>query len=1420
MRLEVTLTSRSGRTRPLVADAAPSATLRQVLADRLDPGDVVYRGSQPVDLDRPLTASGVWSGAQLSVGHPGADRPWPLGAGPVLAVVGGAAAGTLLPLRQGSQLVGRAAPADLVLEDPTLSTKHAVVELAKDGRLRLRDVGSTNGTLVRGVRLGTGPKDWATIAPGERFLLGQAVVQVLAPARPDGAVDVTPDGQARFNRVVRFRAPEPAVTVTLPAPPIDAPRSGYTAQIIGSLAMLAVGVGSALILGNPLYAVLGVVGPLVFIGTALATQRGTRREAARRRGEYEAARGRAVEQLQAAAAEEADREWRATPDPVVGHLAAVGPTATLWSLDGHDETAGLVRLGTRDRPARVTVQDAGRDAPAPQLQAAPVTVNLRTHPVLGIAGNTARVRAAARAVVHQLVTARSPEDLVVVHLSADGGDDGWEWLRWLPHVRGLDADVHAVSPGPTALSARFDELIALIDQRRGLTEFGYGEQLLLPEVLVVLDGAGALRTRQSLITILRDGPALGVRVLALDAVPARLPAEASARLVLDPRGTGASDGYLEIRGSDPVGDITVDMVSPATAEATARALAPLVPLGGVDGGGLPDQVRFTDLYRMDAATPADVLARWAAGPECQAVLGIDENGAPEVIDLVRDGPHALVAGTSGAGKSELLRSLLAGLVLSAPPSDLSLLLIDFKGGGAFGKLADLPHVVGYADDQTIAGHLADRLLASLRAELDVRKGQFKAAGNVDGLSEYRSARRRNAQLPPVSRLVIVVDEFAELKEQQPDFVDGLVNVARVGRSLGVHLVLATQRPTGVVTPQIRDNANLRICLRVLDAGVSHDLVGSAVAASFPHRLKGRAAVLAGEGQPVVVQTGYVSAPKRTTRPDEVPPPVVESLRWAECGLPSGRGHRAEGDEVATDLTALCDLLEATARQEGLRPARRPWLLPLADAIPVEPLLRQSQQVPAGWAPFAVEDKPTEQRQTAFGLTLGGGNLAIVGGRGSGRSTALRTLAASLATRHTPDQLHLHVIDQTPASVLRPLSKLPHCGVVATRAERHRTERLVARLGGLLEERAALLSQRGVATLAELGRSDPDAPPFVVVLIDGWDQLVQTFQGAAEGVRLALIRLAEDGPAVGIQLVVAGGKAVQQSRLYGALEHVLCLRFEQREDMAGFGVPIREVPAELPPGRAHRPGSGNAVQIALLAEDPGTDAQSAALTELAAGCPPPTRHVPLRLDDLPARITWAEASALPGAEATGPRTVLVGVGGDTLGGRVVDLDRLTGAFAVVGPAGSGRTAALVLLCRQLVSHGVPVLVVPGRPDEAERFPGAQIVDPAVPVELVDGAVVLVDDAGRVPDDAVLLHAALEHRAVRVVLAGDAASLGGFVGWKLRIQNGSAGLLFSPKVHEGSLVGTTVGIDEAFTAGPGRAFLVARGAKESVQVPWAG
>ena len=238
-------------------------------------------------------------------------------------------------------------------------------------------------------------------------------------------------------------------------------------------------------------------------------------------------------------------------------------------------------------------------------------------------------------------------------------------------------------------------------------------------------------------------------------------------------------------------------------------------------------------------------------------------------------------------------------------------------------------------------------------------------------------------------------------------------------------------------------------------------MGTPVAATFSNRAKGRAVVLSGDASALVIQTAYVTAPVRRPHLDVPPPPSVHELAWADCGINTGAGTRAEASEdPETDLSELVTLLSATASAAGITPARRPWHQPLPEIV----LLSDLTAVPLqfGITPFSLEDRPSQQRQPAGTLTLGGGNIGLAGGRASGRSTALRTLAVSLASRHGVDDLHLYVIDHTPSAVLRPLLQLPHCGVVATRNERHKTERLAGRLSELMNARATQLAGAGVA----------------------------------------------------------------------------------------------------------------------------------------------------------------------------------------------------------------------------------------------------------------------------------------------------------------------------------------------------------------------
>ena len=284
-----------------------------------------------------------------------------------------------------------------------------------------------------------------------------------------------------------------------------------------------------------------------------------------------------------------------------------------------------------------------------------------------------------------------------------------------------------------------------------------------------------------------------------------------------------------------------------TSRATTTRRCSTAPAGSLTS------VDLVALTGPGALSERQLAATWRArrGRTPQAVVGMTADGTVE-LDLVRDGPHALVAGTTGSGKSELLRSLVAALALGSSPEDLTFLLVDYKGGSAFDACADLPHVVGVITD--LDDHLAERALRSLGAELRRREALLREAG-VGDLAAYREHDIEE----PLARLVVVIDEFATLAAELPEFLRALVGVAQRGRSLGVHLVLATQRPGHAISDDIRANTNLRIALRVQDPAESVDVVGTTTASRLPRRRPGRAVVRLGADEELVMQTARVTA---------------------------------------------------------------------------------------------------------------------------------------------------------------------------------------------------------------------------------------------------------------------------------------------------------------------------------------------------------------------------------------------------------------------------------------------------------------------------------------------------------------------------------------------------------------------------------
>jgi DNA segregation ATPase FtsK/SpoIIIE, S-DNA-T family len=556
----------------------------------------------------------------------------------------------------------------------------------------------------------------------------------------------------------------------------------------------------------------------------------------------------------------------------------------------------------------------------------------------------------------------------------------------------------------------------------------------------------------------------------------------------------------------------------------------------------------------------------------------------------------------------------------------------------------------------------------------------------------------------VPRLVIVIDEFASLVRDLPEFVTGLVGIAQRGRSLGIHLILATQRPSGVVSADIRANTNLRIALRVTDTAESSDVVEAPDAARIVRTTPGRRYCRLGAGSLVPFQAARIGGLRPGTR--AAARPRIVPFSWPDLGRPEPQRPVAEQlEEELTDLAVLVTEVRQAAARLGYPVQRNPWLAPLPQVVllsaiagPV-PGRRDSEE--AGM-PFGIRDLSSSQRQEPAVLSLSGfGHLMAAGAPGTGRSQLLRTIAATIAVHASVADAHLYGIDCGNGALL-PLADLPHCGAVVTRNQDERMTRLLRRIAAELDSRQGQLADWGYTSITEQ-RAVVVADrrlSHLFVLLDRWEGFTTAFGDTGGGELTDIItRILAEGASCGVHLVMTGDRSLLAGRIAAMCEDKLVFKLAERDDYALAGLRPRELAADIPPGRCFRAGTGTETQVALLAPDASGQGQAAVLREIATmaselddGVPPALR--PFRVDSLPARITFDDGWKLRPADA-GPLWGLAGVGGDTLAALGPDLAEGVPAFIVAGPPRSGRSAILMSMTRSFLAGGAQVILVTPR-----------------------------------------------------------------------------------------------------------------------------
>lgn len=1235
------------------------------------------------------------------------------------------------------------------------------------------------------------------IAPGD------AVFALRRAPRLESIVEGPRDAHGRrpLIRTPRVATVTPPAQVPVPQPPAPAATPAPLSWLL-LLAPLPIGVVMALVF-SPFFLVMTAMTPLMSLARWVEGKYRSRKDIARIAAELANAAARFGADLDASRAVVARTARAAQAD-----LAELCRRATtgrgLWEVRPGDADELRVGLGIGTLPWQpdlgrrgdllATMPDAAQAlTDRAWLVDVPVPVDLAGRTGLGIVGPADIARAAVAAVVIELVTRHGPADLELALLIAPAHLGHWDWAKWLPHLAGDDATPRVATDAETAA--------ALLDH---LGDEPAGAKGATGHLVVVIDGDALLTGRvASLLGRLARGRG---RALVIASRTSRLPSVCRTFVEVTADGTGTLTDA--VTGEKVPNLLTVRAAADVCAR-TARALAGWTdPEQPAATALLPDRARLVDLLLTAAASPdglgrpvgaldADTIHAWwrrgAGGLE--ATIGVTEDG-PLTVDLLTDGPHGLVVGTTGAGKSELLRTLVGSLACRYSPDDLTFLLVDFKGGGAFDACAGLPHTVGLVTD--LDEHLATRALRCLRAELRHRERRLREAG-VSDLRDYL------APSPPLPRLLIVIDEFATLAMELPGFLSALVDVAQRGRSLGIHLLLATQRPQGVVDGKIRSNTNLRVALRVQDDADSRDVLGTRQAADIDRRRPGRAFVRLGAGEIVAVQTALVSAP---ATPDAVRRIEVAEFRLVHAAdgpatpEPTTTATAVHPDGIPTDLENL--LAAAVAAAEDYAPPRVPWPAPLPAEVDAWSLIGSDQATDS--VPLGLVDLPDEQRSDLWWWRPESGATLVLGAEAEATGAVLAAACLGLARRRHPDRQRVFVLDGVGCG-LAELAGLPHVEAAIGVDDTERLSRV-------LDQLDAEVAQRRAA-----GAGGTQTAPNYLLVLAGWSALVEGAERAGiADAALRLERLLRDGPPAGVHLLISvPHERAIPGRVFAQIPVKLCLRLADPSSYTGLGLRAREVP-DLHGLRALDLQSRHELHIGRYGT--GLDAIAVAAAAIAGDYPGATPSTSVGV--LPELIPAAEVL---GASAISRTTWRLGIGRHYQNLTVATLALSPGMHAVVaGPPGSGRTTALRVLAAAALSSvpSAAVRVVTADPDGWDLTGVSDVVssidglpgwDPSGRgLLLVDGIETLGHGAAQALDRLIPALPA----AVHCVVAGRPDVFRGMQPWQRAVTLSRTGLLLRPSLDDGDILRIRLPRDTPPRPVPGRGYLVEAGGLAQVQV----
>lgn len=1254
----------------------------------------------------------IGSGFLAEVVNVGPNRVSVGGAGTrpaaVLTVVAGPAAGQEFPLPIGHFLIGRDSANDVTIADPLVSKRHARIEVAATF-VELVDLNSANGILVDG-----GLVQRLRVIPGQSFALGDCEFVVHMVSDFDGSASGDPvlerGGALMFNRSPRVEERFTGQELDEPRYPRDQPSRLFPWPMLVAPILLAVTMFS--ITQRPASLLIAAASPMMMFGNFISQKTNIGQRLRKEAESFEEQFERLEETLYHSHPKEREVRQNEVPAVAVVFDEAMRLGPLLWTRRPEHWNFLALRLGVCESEARTRIKRTETPEALVEyvervdrleeryrmIDDVPILESLQSVGSIGVAGPTSLASDALRGIAVQLFGTHSPNELVTVALTEPGWANELDWLKWLPHTSSernpfKEMPLADSASTGTALLSGLEEIVLRRSRESKSARPPYGadwdpmrygtdvkraaEDATFPgqtAILVIITNDAPV-DRARLTQILERGADVGVYALFVAPVVEALPA--ACRTFVDVS-AGLADAVVgTVRSGVDYRGVQVEGVSHAYMTMFAKRLAPVVDSSTVieDSSDIPNSVSFLSLVGNEVAEDASaVIDRWR-----QNNTIIDRSGAPQsrlkkagnlraiigqsqtdamTLDLRTQGPHALVGGTTGAGKSEFLQAWVLGMAAAHSPDRVTFLFVDYKGGSAFADCVDLPHTVGLVTD--LSPHLVRRALTSLRAELHHREHLFNRKKAKDLLE---LEKRRDPETPPA--LVLVIDEFAALAGEVPEFVDGVVDIAQRGRSLGIHLIMATQRPAGVIKDNLRANTNLRVALRMADESDSKDVVDDPVAATFPPSLPGRGIAKTGPGRLVPFQSAYAGG--WTTDEAQVAEVKVAELRfgsiqtWEAEQAPESDAH--DEDLGPNDQKRIVATLVNAAREARIPAPRRPWLDDLEGAVD----LRDLPVLGDGQVLLGKMDVPERQLQEpAYFHPDKDGSLLVYGTSGSGKSTVLRTIAIAAGFEPAHSNVEVYGLDFG-SGALKSLEMLPHVGSIISGDDSERVQRVLRSLAAVLDDRGKRFSAANASSLTEYREITGKDEARILILIDGFPQFRSEWESTTARMPFyqTFMRILGEGRPLGVHVIASADRSGSVPTAVSAnVSRRVVLRLSDESGYAMLNAPKDVLDERSAPGRAIV--DGRETQIATLGGTPNVAEQTKLLEQhatalRAAGA----REVP-EIGALPTRLSVRD---LPDRLGEFP---VLGVAEDTLAAR--DFDPV-GTFVVAGPPSSGKTTAL-------------------------------------------------------------------------------------------------------------------------------------------------